>query len=136
MKNDISVSDEDKDDNDEDDDDDGAMGKDAVVTRSKPVRRTSGSGIYGVAPGVDFVRGRATYVEWKNVLYLAKLLKTKTITSKTKKGKEKVGTAPGENIRYLVHFDGFRKSSDAWVPKEKVYEINPQTRKIFNAQRR
>jgi len=76
----------------------------------------------GVPSGVDFQSGSALYVEWKNILYHAKMLKQKTIK--------------GNHTKYFVHYDGFRKSSDAWVSISKVYEINSQTRRIFNAQRK
>jgi len=78
--------------------------------------------VENVSPGVEFERGRAIYAEYKNVFYLAKMLKKRT------RGKA--------NHQYFVHYDGFRKSSDAWVSTGKVYEINSQTKRLFNAQRK
>jgi len=86
-------------------------------------KKTSGLfDVENVSPGVEFERGRAIYAEYKNVFYLGKMLKKRT------RGKL--------NHQYFVHYDGFRKSSDAWVSTKKVYEINSQTKRLFNAQRK
>lgn len=84
--------------------------------------KSLGSDADNVSPGVEFERNKAMYVEWKNVFYLAKMLKKRT------KGRG--------NHQYFVHYDGFRKSSDTWVSTRKVYKINSQTKQLFNAQRK
>lgn len=71
--------------------------------------------------GCEFLPGSTIFVEWKNALYLAKMLK--------KRGK-------GENMEYFVHYDGYRQSQDSWVPISSVYEINPQTKRAFNNQKK
>lgn len=71
--------------------------------------------------GCEFLPGSTIFVEWKNGLYLAKMLK--------KRGK-------GENMEYFVHYDGYRQSQDSWVSISSVYEINPQTKRAFNNQKK
>lgn len=75
----------------------------------------------GIDAGCDFLPGSTIFVEWKNGLYLAKMLK--------KRGRR-------ENMEYFVHYDGFRQSQDAWVSISSVYEINPQTKRAFNKQKK
>ena len=79
----------------------------------------TGLDMEGVASGIEFEHGGALFVDWKNVLYRAKMLKKK------KRGKV---------TKYFVHYDGFQKSSDAWISLSNVYQINSQTKQIFNAQ--
>jgi len=81
----------------------------------KPVDMTD------IDSGCNFLPGSTIFVEWKNGLYLAKMLK--------KRGKR-------ENMEYFVHYDGFRQSQDAWVSVSLVYEINPQTKRAFNKQKK
>lgn len=73
----------------------------------------------GIEAGVEFLPGSTVFIVWKNALYLGKMLK--------KRGK-------GVDMEYFVHYDGFRKSSDAWVSASMIYEINPQTKRAFNKQ--
>lgn len=73
----------------------------------------------GIEAGVEFLPGSTVFIVWKNALYLGKMLK--------KRGK-------GADMEYFVHYDGFRKSSDAWVSASMIYEINPQTKRAFNKQ--
>ena len=75
----------------------------------------------GIDAGCDFLPGSTIFVEWKNGFYLAKMLK--------KRGRR-------ENMEYFVHYDGFRQSQDAWVSISSVYEINPQTKRAFNKQKK
>jgi hypothetical protein len=42
----------------------------------------------------------------------------------------------GENMEYFVHYDGYRQSQDSWVSISSVYEINPQTKRAFNNQKK
>ncbi len=71
--------------------------------------------------GVDFLPGSTIFVVWKKSLYLGKMLK--------KRGR-------GQDMEYYVHYDGFRKSFDSWVSISLIYEINPQTKRIFSKQRK
>lgn len=73
----------------------------------------------GIEAGVEFLPGSTVFVVWKDALYLGKMLK--------KRGK-------GSDMEYFVHYDGFRKNSDAWVSASMIYEINPQTKRAFNKQ--
>jgi hypothetical protein len=75
----------------------------------------------GIEAGVEFLPGSTVFIVWKNALYLGKMLK--------KRGK-------GADMEYFVHYDGFRKSSDAWVSASMIYEINPQTKRAFNKQKK
>lgn len=73
----------------------------------------------GIDSGCDFLPGSTIFVLWKGALYLAKMLK--------RRGK-------GNNMEYLVHYDGFNQNQDAWVSVSLVYEINPQTKRVFGKQ--
>lgn len=75
----------------------------------------------GIEAGVEFLPGSTVFIVWKDALYLGKMLK--------KRGK-------GADMEYFVHYDGFRKSSDAWVSASMIYEINPQTKRAFNKQKK
>ncbi len=74
-----------------------------------------------IEPGVTFLPGSTLFVQWKNGLYLGKMLK--------KRGK-------GEHMEYYVHYDGFKSTQDEWVSVSMVFEINPQTKRAFNKQRK
>ena len=78
-----------------------------------------GLNLEGIESGVAFLPGSTVFAVWKNALYPGKMLK--------KRGK-------GDDMEYLVHYDGFRKSHDEWIPLEMVYEINPQTKRAFRNQ--
>jgi hypothetical protein len=52
-------------------------------------------------------------------LYLAKMLK--------KRGK-------GGDLEYLVHYNKNGKDVEEWISISTLYEINPQTKRIFNKQ--
>ena len=70
----------------------------------------------GIISGVEFLRGSSIFVFHRNALYLAKMLKRRIRS--------------GES-QFFIHYNGFRDSSNTWVSVDNVYEINPQTRKIF-----
>ena len=73
----------------------------------------------GIESGVTFLPGSTVFAVWKNALYPGKMLK--------KRGK-------GVDMEYLIHYDGFRKSHDEWIPLSMVYEINPQTKRALRNQ--
>ena len=74
-----------------------------------------------IESGVEFLPGSTLFVQWKNGLYLGKMLK--------KRGK-------GEHMEYLIHYDGYKSSQDEWVSVSMVFEINPQTKRAFNKQKK
>jgi len=70
----------------------------------------------GINSGVEFLPGSCIFVNWKNSLHLSKMLKRR------KRGKI---------TEYFVHYDGYSTDDEAWVPLSVVYEVNPQTKRIF-----
>ena len=70
----------------------------------------------GIQSGVEFLPGSSVFVKWKEALYLAKMVKRRIRAGETE---------------YYITYNGFRDSSNAWVSLDNIYEINPQTRKIF-----
>ena len=70
----------------------------------------------GIQSGVEFLPGSSVFVKWKEALYLAKMVKRRIRAGET---------------QYFITYNGFRDSSNAWVSLDNIYEINPQTRKIF-----
>ncbi len=89
--------------------------------KSKADEHMEGIDMGDIDSGVDFLPGSTIFVVWKNALYLGKMLK--------KRGR-------GQDMEYFVHYDGFRKSFDSWVSISLIYEINPQTKRMFNKQRK
>ena len=37
----------------------------------------------------------------------------------------------GDRTEYLISYDGYKSSHDAWVSINKIYEVNPQTKRVF-----
>ena len=70
----------------------------------------------GIQSGVEFLPGSSVFVKWKEALYLAKMVKRRIRAGETE---------------YYITYNGFRDSSNAWVSLDNIYEINPQTRKVF-----
>jgi len=66
--------------------------------------------------GVAFLVGSMVFVEWSGALYLAKMLKKRY---------------SGDRTEYMISYDGYRSSNDAWVSINKIYEVNPQTKRVF-----
>jgi len=66
--------------------------------------------------GVVFLPGSMVFVEWSDALYLAKMVKKRY---------------SGERMEYLISYDGFQSDYDAWVSIHKIYEVNPQTKRVF-----
>jgi len=89
--------------------------------KSEPTVALKPVDMSGIDSGCDFLPGSTIFVIWKNGLYLGKMLK--------KRGRR-------ENMEYFVHYDGFGQSQDAWVSVSLVYEINPQTKRAFNKQKK
>ncbi len=74
-----------------------------------------------IESGVDFLPGSTLFVQWKNGLFLGKMLKKRGM---------------GDDMEYLIHCDGFNSSQDQWVSVALVFEINPQTKRVFNKQKK
>lgn len=56
------------------------------------------------------------FVEWREALYLAKMVKRRYF---------------GKRMEYLISYDGFDSNHDGWVSINKIYEVNPQTKRVF-----
>lgn len=91
-------------------------------TREKPPRRARSdtsdiAQLEDIESGVAFLPGSVVFVEWSGALYLAKMVK-KRFT--------------GDRSEYLVSYDGFDSNHDAWISISNIYEVNPQTKRVFN----
>lgn len=93
------------------------------ISRKKPPRRTKSetsasevSLLYDIEPGVAFLPGSVVFAEWSGALYLAKMVKKRF---------------SGDRMEYLVSYDGFNANHDAWVSINNIYEVNPQTKRVF-----
>lgn len=96
-------------------------GRSSTTTRKKPPPRRIRSDQYDAAldaleSGVAFLVGSMVFVEWSGALYLAKMLKKRY---------------SGDRTEYMISYDGYRSSNDAWVSINKIYEVNPQTKRVF-----
>lgn len=95
----------------------------SVTTSDQQNQTTSGRpssstiDMQGIPSGVEFLPGSTLFAERKGSLSVAKMLK--------KRGK-------GEDMEYFVQFnDGTEDSESIWIPTALVYEINPQTKRVF-----
>ena len=71
----------------------------------------------GIAPGVEFLPGSTLFAQRRGCLCLAKMLK--------KRGK-------GDFMEYFIQFnDGSDDNESMWISTALVYEINPQTKRMF-----
>lgn len=70
----------------------------------------------GIESGVEFLPGSTIFAEYKGGLCLAKMLK--------KRGK-------GDYMEYFIQYTGLKKSEEVWMPITLIYEINPQTKRMF-----
>ena len=70
----------------------------------------------GIEPGVDFLPGSQVFAEYKGGLCLAKMVK--------KRGKD-------DYMEYFVQYTGLKKSHETWLSISMVWEINPQTKRMF-----
>jgi hypothetical protein len=66
--------------------------------------------------GVAFLAGSMVFVEWSGALFLAKMLKKRYA---------------GDRMEYLISYDGFSSNHDTWLSIRKIYEVNPQTKRVF-----
>jgi len=78
--------------------------------------RTSTLDMHGIESGVDFLPGSTIFAEYKGGLCLAKMIK--------KRGK-------GDYMEYYIQYMGLKKSEETWMSVGLVYEINPQTKRMF-----
>lgn len=70
-----------------------------------------------IESGVAFLPGSVVFVELSGALYLAKMVKKRF---------------SGERTEYLVSYDGYDSDYDAWNSINTIYEVNPQTKRVFN----
>jgi hypothetical protein len=88
-----------------------------VISRSSArTARTSTLDMQGIESGVDFLPGSTIFAEYKGGLCLAKMMK--------KRGK-------GEYMEYHIQYMGLKKTEEAWMSVGNLYEINPQTKRMF-----
>lgn len=66
--------------------------------------------------GVAFLAGSMVFVEWSGALFFAKMLKKRYA---------------GDRMEYLISYDGFNSNHDTWVSIRRIYEVNPQTKRVF-----
>jgi len=76
----------------------------------------SDAALQTLSSGVAFLAGSMVFVEWSGALYLAKMVKKRY---------------SGNRTEYLISYDGFDRDHDAWVTVRKIYEVNPQTKRVF-----
>lgn len=92
----------------------------SVALKKPPPRRTRSDAsdltLDTLDSGVAFLAGSMVFVEWTGALYLAKMLKKRY---------------SGEHMEYLISYDGYKSNHDAWVSVQKIYEVNPQTKRVF-----
>jgi len=101
--------------------------RNSVACGTRPISRRSSdppgdserseSSLDDVEPGVAFLPGSCVFVEWSGALYLAKMLKRRF---------------SGVRSEYFLSYDGFKNHHDAWVSIHNIYEVNPQTKRIFS----
>lgn len=92
----------------------------SATQKKLPAKRlrsdASDAALLSLESGVDFLPGSMVFVEWSGALYLAKMLKKRY---------------SGERTEYWISYDGYKSSHDAWVSILKIYEVNPQTKRVF-----
>ena len=96
----------------------------STAQRKPPPRRmksdasetTTQAALENLRAGVDFLPGSMVFVDWNAKLYLAKMLKKRY---------------SGEQMEYRVSYDGFKSNHDAWVSIYKIFEVNPQSKRVF-----
>lgn len=92
----------------------------SAIQKKPPTRRTRSDAsdvtLDTLSAGVSFLAGSMVFVEWTGALYLAKMLKKRY---------------SGEHMEYLISYDGYKSNHDAWVSVRKIYEVNPQTKRVF-----
>ncbi|KAL7495054.1 hypothetical protein ACHAWT_003641 [Skeletonema menzelii] len=78
--------------------------------------RASTLDMQGIEAGVDFLPGSTIFAEYKGGLCLAKMIK--------KRGK-------GDYMEYYIQYMGLKKTEETWMSVGLLYEINPQTKRMF-----
>ncbi|KAL7537116.1 hypothetical protein ACHAXR_008398, partial [Thalassiosira sp. AJA248-18] len=84
--------------------------------RSESSETTGQAALENLEAGVDFLPGSMVFVEWNLVLYLAKMLKKRY---------------SGDRMEYLISYDGYKSNHNAWVSIHKIYEVNPQSKRVY-----
>jgi len=80
------------------------------------ITTSSLSALESLEAGVAFLPGSMVFVEWSGALYLAKMLRKRY---------------SGNRTEYLISYEGFDSVHDAWASILKIYEVNPQTKRVF-----
>lgn len=100
-----------------------SSGHSAAMQKKPPPRRmrsdaseTGQAALEKLEPGVDFLPGSMVFVEWSELLYLAKMVKKRY---------------SGDRTEYLISYDGYKSIHDSWVSIRKIYEVNPQSKRVF-----
>ena len=88
----------------------------ASVRSSTRASKTSTLDMQGIESGVEFLPGSTIFAEYKGGLCLAKMIK--------KRGK-------GDYMEYYIQYMGLKKTEEAWMSVGLLYEINPQTKRMF-----
>lgn len=70
-----------------------------------------------IESGVAFLPGSVVFVNSSNELYLAKMVKKRF---------------SGDRMEYLISYDGYNSDYDAWNSIHTIYEVNPQTKRVYN----
>ena len=95
-------------------------GNHSVLQKKPSTRRTRSDAsdvtLESLSSGVSFLAGSMVFVEWTGALYLAKMLKKRY---------------SGDHMEYFISYDGYKSNYDAWVSVQKIYEVNPQTKRVF-----
>jgi len=92
----------------------------ATKKKQPPPRRmrsdASEAALDALPSGVSFLAGSMVFVDWSGSLYFAKMMKKRY---------------SGDRTEYLISYDGYKRSHDAWVSINKIYEVNPQSKRVF-----
>lgn len=86
-----------------------------------PVAKLSLSDAEGLTPGVEFLPGSTLFATKDGRLQLAKMLKRR---------------GEGVHREYYVQYLNVKRNNEAWVKVGDVFEINPQTKRVFNKQKK
>lgn len=99
---------------------DGSNRSAATKKKQPPPRRmrsdASEAALDALPSGVSFLAGSMVFVDWSGSLYFAKMMKKRY---------------SGDRTEYLISYDGYKRSHDAWVSINKIYEVNPQSKRVF-----
>jgi hypothetical protein len=105
-----------------------------ATTASKSKPSSSTTTIHDA--NVKYPIGTDVYVEYRNIFYYATVKNTRPSKKQPpKKYKRKSPQTSDKLMEYLVHYDGYKKTSDSWTIESKIWSINEDTTKRFREQR-